>query len=229
MSDSDLAESDEEKIKRGRTEIVMLATLAFVAVAAFVVVIFLYRWKIGDTFSTVANDWSIFGAYVGGVLGPLISFLTLIAILITITLQRRLLLLQEKEFSALYKLQVETFNSQRQQASDISSEAERSRQADTKSAFLKSIERLDLNTIRDVQRLESTRANAMESLKRCRTSAELDEVGNGITNLSRRIDELEIRKLNLDALMLELTLTEYVSTADLQLRFHQAIQKIYAK
>ena len=229
MSGSELDASDTEKLKRGQTEVILLAALASVAVAAFVVVIFLYRWNIGDTFSTVANDWSIFGSYVGGVLGPLISFLTLIAILITITLQRRLLLLQENEFSALYKLQVKTFESQRQQALDISSDAERSRQADTKNAFLKSIERLDLNTIRDVQRLESTRANSMGSLKHCRTSAELDEINEGITNLSLRIDELEIRKLNLDALMLELTLTEYVSTADLQLRFHQAIQTIYAK
>ena len=223
MNDNESARS-----QKGRAEVVGLILLVFVAVMAFAIVILLYRWKIGESFSSVPNDWSIFGTYVGGVLGPLISFLTLIAILITITLQRKLLLLQESEFAALYKLQVDTFDSQRQQVLQISNDAERSRQADVKNSFLKSIERLDFNTIRDIQRLESSRANSMEALKHCKNNSEVDEVSRGITLLSSRIDELEVRKLKLDAFMLDLTLTEYATTADLQERFHSEIQTIYA-
>lgn len=229
MDDNQSMEADANRLKKGRTDVFILFALVFVAVVVFAIVIILYRWKIGGSFSTDPNDWSIFGAYVGGVLGPLVSFLTLIAILVTITLQRQLLLLQEKEFSALYKLQIKTFDSQRLQALGISNEAERSRKEDCKNSLLKSIERLDLNTIRDIQRLESTRSKSMDSLKHCVTDSAISEVSTGIDKLSHRIDELELRKMSLDSLMIEFTLNEYESVAQLKTRFQQAIQCIYPK
>lgn len=62
---------------------------------------YLYRRKFGGEFSPVADDWSAFGSYMGGVLGPLISLLTLAVVIRTVYLQRELLDTQRQEALAL--------------------------------------------------------------------------------------------------------------------------------
>jgi len=47
----------------------------------------------GD-YSKNSDDWGNFGSYIGGTLTPIISFLTLLAILVTIWFQRKLIQLQ---------------------------------------------------------------------------------------------------------------------------------------
>lgn len=49
--------------------------------------IYWFAIKNGMTLSTEPNNWAIFGNYFGGVLAPILSFLTLIAILINMKLQ----------------------------------------------------------------------------------------------------------------------------------------------
>ena len=63
--------------------------------------IFVYRLKFGGAFSSEASDWSAFGSYAGGIFGPFISFLTLLAVLKTVYLQRELLDNQAAEFIKL--------------------------------------------------------------------------------------------------------------------------------
>lgn len=65
------------------------------------VAIYVYRLKFGGGLSAEAANWSTFGSYVGGVFGPLFSFLTLLAVLKTVYLQRELLSNQVKEFVKL--------------------------------------------------------------------------------------------------------------------------------
>lgn len=76
------------------------------------VAIYLYRLKFGGELSSSINDWSGFGSYIGGVFGPLISFLTLLAVLQTVYLQRELLKVQGEEFAKLHELQVSTLQRQ---------------------------------------------------------------------------------------------------------------------
>lgn len=55
--------------------------------------------------SKAPDNWSAFGSFFGGVFGPVISLVTLFAILKTIDLQKQLLSTQRKEFDDLSKLQ----------------------------------------------------------------------------------------------------------------------------
>ncbi|MGF0241214.1 hypothetical protein ACQR3P_18355 [Rhodococcus sp. IEGM1300] len=71
------------------------------AIAALMVAIYYYRLTFGGGFSPEAGDWSAFGGYIGGVFGPLVSFLTLLAVLKTVYLQRELLDAQAGEFIKL--------------------------------------------------------------------------------------------------------------------------------
>jgi hypothetical protein len=63
--------------------------------------IYAYRLSFGGGLSSEVADWSAFGSYAGGVFGPLISFLTLLAVLKTVYLQRELLDNQSAEFIKL--------------------------------------------------------------------------------------------------------------------------------
>ncbi|CAI8749666.1 hypothetical protein [Pseudomonas sp. IT-P260] len=53
------------------------------------------------------DSWSAFGSFFGGVFGPVISLVTLFALLRTIQLQKELLVTQSTEFDALSSLQSE--------------------------------------------------------------------------------------------------------------------------
>ncbi|CAN7249522.1 hypothetical protein LJR159_000915 [Pseudomonas brassicacearum] len=82
---------------------------------AFVLAIYFYRLSFAGGLSSNSSDWSNFGSYIGGVFGPLVSFITLLAVLKTVYLQRELLDTQRDEFNAMQVLQRETFHSQQEQ------------------------------------------------------------------------------------------------------------------
>ena len=75
--------------------------LVVVVIVSVVLAVVLYRQSFGSGLSLEPNNWSAFGGYMGGVFGPLISFLTLLAILKTIRLQKELLDTQRTEFEAM--------------------------------------------------------------------------------------------------------------------------------
>ncbi|MBC3272275.1 hypothetical protein HU765_20260 [Pseudomonas sp. SWRI81] len=78
-------------------------------------VIFLLLFSLLYFYSTIfdgdvsrkAESWSAFGSFFGGVFGPVISLVTLFALLRTIQLQKELLVTQSTEFDALSSLQSE--------------------------------------------------------------------------------------------------------------------------
>ncbi|MBI9092450.1 MAG: hypothetical protein JEZ12_24805 [Desulfobacterium sp.] len=65
--------------------IFVFAVLFLVVVAS----IYYFHFNAGGGFSNNPSDWGTFGDYLGGVLNPLFGFLTLIALLITIILQKQ--------------------------------------------------------------------------------------------------------------------------------------------
>lgn len=81
---------------------------------SFALAIYLYRLKFGGELSSNSSDWSNFGSYIGGVFGPLVSFVTLLAVLKTVYLQRELLDTQRDEFKSMQNLQKATFDSQQE-------------------------------------------------------------------------------------------------------------------
>lgn len=93
------------------------------AVVALVVALYIYRFKFGGELSADSSDWSTFGTYIGGVFGPLISFLTLLAVLKTVYLQRELLDTQREEFDRMNSLQLDVFKSQQEQVAQSDRDA----------------------------------------------------------------------------------------------------------
>ncbi len=214
--------------KKGSREDFMLVVLIFFAFLSFTIVLLLYRWKVGSELSTDSGAWSDFGGYAGGVLGPVISFLTLVAVLITIKVQRQFLKVQENEFSKLYKLQLDTFKSQMEQARQMSADRARSQLVDRKSSLLKNIERFEARTERDIQKLELTLSESEASVRHCVNQEAHDKANDGIANLKNKIRELEARNIQLDALIISFTLTEHTSLNELQKHFHDNIVVIYS-
>lgn len=99
-----------------------------------------YRFKMSGELSVVPNDWAVFGSYVGGVLGPLISFVTLLAVLKTVYLQRDLLESQRSELKRMVRLQDDTFVAQKAQAESLAADALRSMVATYQDTILKLID-----------------------------------------------------------------------------------------
>lgn len=89
--------------------------LTFVALVAVTAILVVYRMNFVGGFSTNSADWSAFGGYIGGILGPLVSFLTLGAVLRTVYLQRDLLNTQKAEFIKLSDQQVASLQRQDEQ------------------------------------------------------------------------------------------------------------------
>ena len=69
------------------------------------IALFYYRSVFSGDLSKDAQSWAAFGSYIGGVIGPVVSFVTLIAIVRTIQIQRLLLTTQQEEFSNVLSIQ----------------------------------------------------------------------------------------------------------------------------
>lgn len=91
------------------------SAISLVVVSA-ILTIYLYRLNIGVEFSDDPNDWSGFGSYLGGVLGPVVSFVTLLAVLKTVYLQREMLRAQSEEFERMNRIQQDQLDGARRQA-----------------------------------------------------------------------------------------------------------------
>ncbi|NMY81639.1 hypothetical protein HBO01_23450 [Pseudomonas rhodesiae] len=100
----------------------LVAVIGAVILAVFVAV-YLYRSTFGPELSVRSVEWSNFGSYIGGVFGPMISFVTLLAVLKTVYMQRELLDAQKEEFARMNALQQQTFDTQLSQMTKAASDA----------------------------------------------------------------------------------------------------------
>ncbi|WP_052961874.1 hypothetical protein [Pseudomonas fluorescens] len=105
-------------------------------VISLVIAIWVYRLKFGGVLSDNSSDWSNFGSYMGGIFGPLVSFVTLLAVLKTVYLQRELLDAQSREFDRMNVIQQQTFDAQITQNSSIAEDAKRKRVTDFQNTVL---------------------------------------------------------------------------------------------
>lgn len=100
----------------------LVAVIVAVILAVFVAV-YLYRSTFGPELAGTSGEWSNFGSYIGGVFGPLISFVTLLAVLKTVYMQRELLDAQKEEFTRMNALQQQTFDTQLNQMTKAASDS----------------------------------------------------------------------------------------------------------
>lgn len=88
-------------------------SLVALVVIGMIVSIFAYRSVFDGALSELPADWGNAGGFFGGIFTPIIAFATLVAIVITIQLQKQLLDTQNREFTKLYHLQKETLATQK--------------------------------------------------------------------------------------------------------------------
>jgi hypothetical protein len=80
------------------------------------------------------------GSFFGGIFGPLVAFITLIALLKTIRLQRKLLVTQQNEFNKVFDLQHETYVTQLKQLEQTEVQASTSYISSYQSTSLRMLE-----------------------------------------------------------------------------------------
>ena len=85
-----------------------LKILISIFVFTLITTVMIYRTKFSGDLSAKSNVWSDFGSFFGGVFGPLVSFLSLVAILKTIQIQKEILSTQRREFEKLIAAQNDT-------------------------------------------------------------------------------------------------------------------------
>lgn len=91
----------------------LVTFLILFIVLSLIVSVLAYRSVFDGSLSELSGDWGALGSFFGGVFSPIIAFATLIAIIITIHLQKQLLNTQSKEFTKLYDLQTQTLATQK--------------------------------------------------------------------------------------------------------------------
>lgn len=111
-----------ETLTRDRFISFLLYSVAGVVIA-IIIAVCLYRSKFGGELAAASAEWSNFGGYIGGIFGPLVSFVTLLAVLKTVFMQRELLDAQKSEFELMNALQQQTFDSQLNQMTKAASDA----------------------------------------------------------------------------------------------------------
>lgn len=184
-------------------------------IACFLVCIF-YIVNFPSGISSSTTRWSEFGGYLSGVLLPVISFLTLAAILRTIYLQREML-----------KLQDDTFKAQIAQAERLSEEAAQTKIDSRKSMILSVIDRVVASNIRDAESLSKVRAESLQLFSKIEDSNARVDAAFDISRLQERIQEVDKKRLALDEIFYIVSMTDYLSIELLQSDYEQRMSAIY--
>jgi len=102
-----------------------LIAISGIAIAAIVLVFGSYLYVFNGQLSFKQELWGAFGDFIGGTLNPILSFLALIALLITIAIQSKQLFLSRKELE-LTKIELaKTAEAAQKQAKHFEKEAKR--------------------------------------------------------------------------------------------------------
>lgn len=200
-----------------------IVSAPIVVVVAAVFAVTEYRSVFGSQLSTISADWSNFGSYIGGVFGPLISFITLIAVMLTVVLQKRLLDEQGDQFVEMSRLQKDTFNSQAGQISNAERQAVEGRLTDLLNS-LHSLIALKIGS--EKANLETFKGNISN------LTGDISGMGPGQrTMLSTNVSAANILSAKIDALIQlaeELVIRDFTDSAEAKQYFKEAYSDISA-
>lgn len=182
-------------------------------VIAVVIAILLYRFKIGGELASKSTEWSNFGTYIGGVFGPLISFVTLLAVLKTVYMQRDLLETQKNEFTYLSA-------KQDQQLVLAKAEAERAKVQAYQATILNVLESFSAEFKDDARELAVSASNVGSRGLNILDSARMVE------SYKSREDEARKKVSEFKILSLELSINEYQNTDEIKEKFGPELLRI---
>lgn len=133
---------DFEKELAGANRLVDTALRAgmWLVGCCFVICAGLYLWKFNSGLSSSSDNWSAFGSFFGGVFGPLISGVTLVALVKTIRLQQQMMLTQKKDSERVISIQNDSLKNQLEQLDIVKSQLESARLSDFKASVIRMLE-----------------------------------------------------------------------------------------
>ena len=202
---------------------VFSAALVGAVVFAVALSIYFYRQSFSGELSVRPEEWSAFGTYIGGLFGPLISFLTLIAILKTIGLQKELLDTQRSEFAAMEQLQTKALTSQLSQIKRADADADR-----------RLVEESRLNILKILDNYSTALHKEYED-KRRGYDALLDWAMTGHAAPSReqinlvrgKLDDYAKRLAALTLLYSDLCFDDFTDVASLKAAYQEGIENVW--
>ncbi len=200
--------------------------LSFLLLSVFAVVLAVigavgaYRYTFGGALAVSSIEWSNFGGYIGGLFGPLVSFVTLLAVLKTVYMQRELLDVQKHEFTQLLEFQRLESLKQDEQLELAKSEANRAKVHAYQTAILNLIE-----SYSNEFRLD---ANEMFAAAEKASSGHL-RILEGITaeaKYRQRCDEARKKVADFKLLSLELSVAEFSDINEVKEKFAPRLLEI---
>ncbi|ABY97619.1 hypothetical protein HMH05_24195 [Pseudomonas sp. SbB1] len=197
--------------------------LIFVVVVSVIVAVAFYRVSFDAGLSQAPDRWSAFGSYIGGVFGPLISFLTLLAILKTIGLQKELLNTQRTEFEAMQALQVKAIEAQLSQIR--SSEAEVARRLIEESR-INSLQALD-KYMHGVRSEYSYKKNNLDSMYKMAMEGKSGVSADNMARMAEKLKEYESKLASMTVLYGEICFEEFENVVSLRKVFQEGLSKIW--
>lgn len=211
------------KFIRSLNSFVLVSLLLIIVSLALA--IYLYRLKFGGELSGVSGEWSNFGGYIGGIFGPLVSFVTLLAVLKTVYLQRELLDAQRQEFERINELQVKTFESQQVQVERSARDGLIVQVAAAQESAVRLIEmRMNMHE-RDFDRQH-------DMSFRYRSDCGENMSGEQYERLKRMIDHRNKARESVDNLSkvaLDVALAEFGNVAEVRAFLEKGIKSVYEK
>ncbi len=195
--------------------------VAAVAVALLVAVV-VYRISFSGDLSVSSNDWSAFGSYIGGIFSPLISFLTLLAILKTIGLQKKLLETQRHEFDAMQALQVRTLDSQLAQIKRSNFDADRRVVEETRLNVLNTLQSLT----RGLQSEYEIKLRGFETLAQWVMDGKTPLDKEKMITLRTRLDNFEGRLSALNLLYSDLCFNDFKNARSIRDYYQSEMERI---
>ncbi|ROL64578.1 hypothetical protein BHU25_22115 [Pseudomonas vranovensis] len=190
-----------------------MALLVGVVILGMIVAVLFYRYQFDGALAAKSEEWSNFGSYMGGVVGPLVSLVTLFAVLKTVYMQRELLDTQKAEFKELMAKQDE-------QLIHAKSEANRARVQAYQATLLNVLERFTAEFRYDA----TEQLAAAEKVTADGRSILESVVAEG--NYKQHADDSRKKVAAFTLLALELSVHEFESVEEIQAKFTPQMLKI---
>lgn len=203
-----------EKSRKDPLEIFLYFSIfgVFIGLAAS---IFFYKNTFSGNISTESADWSALGSFFGGIFAPTVSFVTLMAILITIKIQKKMLETQASEFSNLHKIQIDVLKMQEEQLTHIKSASENEKIATYKQTLLAVVaQQIDVH-----QKIIDRLTHSAEFMLEKKMEKPGIDLGTKLDETCTQKEDYE-KKLNiLVNLSITIAITKYLSLSELDKAF----------
>ncbi|WP_169857673.1 hypothetical protein [Pseudomonas mandelii] len=200
-------------------------SLVAVVVLSVVVSLITYMSVFDAGLSSKADSWSAFGSYIGGLFGPLISFLTLLAILKTIALQKELLDTQRHEFDEMQRLQTKTLDSQLAQIGRANAESDRRVVEETRLNVLKTLE----NYSSALQAEYEIKRRGFETLLKSGMDGKAGPTRDQIDGMHTKLSDYETCLAALTMLYSELCFNDFTDVGSIKDYYQSEMSGIWAK